>query len=37
MLFLINKLLAFLNRPTDWRSELQRLRDEQNDRQRDDE
>ena len=35
MLFLLNKLLAYLNRPTDWRAELQRLRDEQADRTRD--
>jgi hypothetical protein len=35
MLFLLNKILDYLNRPTDWRAELQRLRDEQADQTRD--
>ncbi len=35
MLFLLNKILNYLNRPTDWRAELQRLRDEQAEQTRD--
>jgi hypothetical protein len=37
MLFLLNKILNYLNRPTDWRADLERLRAEENERRKRDE
>jgi hypothetical protein len=34
MLFLLNAILEWLNRPTDWRADLERLRAEENERRK---